>query len=61
VKQHVRHRIEDLLTFLSRELAQTRPDNTFMLTVISGSSLLAFTRFSEGAANAVTGVMRLFF
>jgi hypothetical protein len=28
--------------------------------VISGSSLLAFTRFSENGANAVTSLARLF-
>jgi hypothetical protein len=47
--------------FLSREHAQAKPDKTVTLTVISGSSILAFTRFSEnGAANAVTSLVRLF-
>jgi hypothetical protein len=60
VKHHTSQRIEGLATFLSREHAQTRPDNTFTLTVISGSSILAFTRLSESAANALIGMARLF-
>ena len=61
MKYHNRHRIEKFLTFLSREHAQAKPDKTVTLTVISGSSILAFTRFSEnGAANAVTSLVRLF-
>lgn len=58
--QHARHRITEFITFLSREHAQTKPDKTVTLTVISGSSLLAFTRFSENGANAVTSLARLF-
>jgi hypothetical protein len=30
------------------------------LSVISGTSVLAFTRLSNSAANAITGVVRLF-
>jgi hypothetical protein len=60
VTQHHRHRIQELLTFLSREVAQAKPDKTVTLTVISGSSLLAFTRFSENGASAVTSLVRLF-
>jgi hypothetical protein len=60
VKHHNRHRIEQFLTFLSRELAQTEPDKTVTLAVISGSSFLAFTRFSENGASAVTSLVRLF-
>jgi hypothetical protein len=52
--------IEQLVTFLSRERAQTRPDNTFTLSVISGTSVLALTRFSDSAATALTSVVRLF-
>ena len=59
MKHDIRLRIHELVTFLSRERAQTRPDNTFTLTVISGTSLLAFTRL-DGAANALMGVVRLF-
>jgi hypothetical protein len=60
VKQHDRHRIQEFLTFLSRERAQTKPDKTVTLALISGSSLLAVTRFSENGASAVTGLVRLF-
>jgi hypothetical protein len=60
VKQHDRHRIQEFLTFLSREHAQTKPDKTVTLTVISGSSFLAFTRISENGASAVSSLVRLF-
>jgi hypothetical protein len=60
VKHNQRHRIE-LVTFLSRERAQTKPEYTITLSVISGSSVLAFTRLSDSAANAMTGLVRLFF
>jgi hypothetical protein len=60
VKQHSRHRIQEFLTFLSREHAQAKPDKTVTLTVISGSSFLAFTRFSENGASAVSSLARLF-
>jgi hypothetical protein len=61
VKHNRRHRIQELVAFLSREHAQTMPDNAFTLSVISGSSVLALTRFSDSAANAITGLVRLFF
>jgi hypothetical protein len=51
---------KELLTFLSRECAQSRPETTFTLSVISGTSLLAFTRLSDSAANAFATVVRLF-
>jgi hypothetical protein len=60
VKYYTRHRVYEFITFLSREHAQTKPDKTVTLTVISGSSFLAFTRFSENGANAVTSLVRLF-
>ncbi len=60
MKQHNRHRIQEFLTFLSREHAQTKPDKTVTLTVISGSSFLAFTRVSENGASAVSSLVRLF-
>jgi hypothetical protein len=60
VKQQNRHRIQEFLTFLSREHAQAKPDKTVTLAVISGSSFLAFTRFSENGASAVTSLVRLF-
>lgn len=60
MKQHDRHRIQEFLTFLSREHAQTKPDKTVTLTVISGSSFLAFTRISENGASAVSSLVRLF-
>jgi hypothetical protein len=60
VKQNER-RIERVLTFLSREHAQTKPDSTVTLSVISGSSVLAFTKLSGSAVTALTGLARLFF
>ena len=60
MKHHDRHRIQEFLTFLSREHAQTKPDKTVTLTVISGSSFLAFTRLSENGASAVSSLVRLF-
>ena len=60
MEQHNRHRIQEFLTFLSREHAQTKPDKTVTLTVISGSSFLALTRVSENGASAVTSLVRLF-
>jgi hypothetical protein len=55
-----RHRIQELITFLSREHAQAKPDKTVTLTVISGSSFLAFTRISENGVSAVSSLARLF-
>ena len=49
------------VTLLARERAQVMPSSAFTLSVISGSSLLAFTRLSGSAANAVAGLVRLFF
>ncbi len=60
MKHHDRHRINEFLTFLSREHAQTKPDKTVTLAVISGSSFLAFTRVSENGASAVSSLVRLF-
>jgi hypothetical protein len=53
--------IERILTLLSREHAQTKPDGTVMLSVISGTSVLAFTRLSENALTAASGLVRLIF
>ena len=61
MKHNRRHRIQELVAFLSREHAQTMPDNAFTLTVISGSSVLAFTKLSGSAFSALTGLARLFF
>jgi hypothetical protein len=60
VTQHDGRRIERVLAFLSREVAQTKPDNTVMLSVISGTSLLAFTKVPGTAVTALTGLVRLF-
>jgi hypothetical protein len=60
VQLHRSQKIAELITFLSREHAQTKPDTTFTLSVISGTSVLALTRFSDSAATALTGVVRLF-
>lgn len=59
--QNNRRRIERGLAFLSRERAQTKPDSTMTLSVISGSSVLAFTKLSGSAVTALTGLVRLFF
>jgi hypothetical protein len=56
-----RSRISRALTFLSRECAQTRPNSTMTLSVISGSSVLALTKLSGSADTALTGLVRLFF
>jgi hypothetical protein len=62
MKHDRRHRIERFRAFLLRERAQTRPENVMTLSVLSGSSVLAFSHISDGAtATAVTRVVRLFF
>jgi hypothetical protein len=59
--QHSGRQIERVLAFLSREAAQTKPDNTVVLSVLSGTSLLAVTKVSgESAVTALTGLVRLF-
>ena len=58
--QHNERRIERALTFLSREHAQAKPDSTVMLSVISGTSVLALTKASGSAVTALTGLARLF-
>ena len=59
--QHIGRQIERVLAFLSREAAQTKPDNTVVLSVLSGTSLLAVTKVSgESAVTALTGLGRLF-
>jgi hypothetical protein len=59
--QNIGRPIGRALAFLSREAAQTKPDNTVVLSVISGTSLLAVTRLSgESAVTALTGLVRLF-
>ena len=60
MSRNQKHRIEKLFTALPRERAQTMPEYTLTLSVISGSSLLAFTRLSESAAHAITSVGRFF-
>ena len=58
--QHKGRHIKRVLAFLSREVAQAKPDNTVVLSVISGTSLLAFTRVPGSAVTALTGLVRLF-
>ena len=53
-------RFRRVITFLSRERAQAKPDTTVTLSVISASSVLAFTKYSDGAVTALTGLVRLF-
>ena len=60
MKQHIGRQIERVVTFLSRERAQSKPDGTVMLSVISGSSVLALTKWSGGAETALAGLVRLF-
>lgn len=58
--QYIGRQIERALAFLSREAAQAKPDNTVVLSVISGTSLLAVTKVSgESAVTALTGLVRL--
>jgi hypothetical protein len=60
--QQVGRDIARLITFLSRERGQVKPDNTVTLSVITGSSMLALSRLSDNAAaSAVTRLARLFF
>jgi hypothetical protein len=59
--QNVGRDIARLITFLSRERGQVKPDNTVTLSVITGSSMLALSRLSDNAAaSAVTRLVRLF-
>ena len=44
MKQDQKHRVEELVTHLARECAQTMPES----------------RLSNSAANGITGVVRLF-
>ena len=60
MKNDSRHRIERIATFLSREIAQTKPDSAVTLSVISGTSVLAVTRLSDNAVTALAGLVRLF-
>jgi hypothetical protein len=59
VKQDRKHRIQELVTRLAHERDQTMPQYAVTLSVISESSVLAFTRLSNSAANVSTGVVRL--
>jgi hypothetical protein len=62
VKHDRRHRIQKLASHLSRERAQAKPETVVTLSMMSGSSMLAFSRLSEDAAvSAVTRLVRLFF
>ena len=58
--KHDERRIGRVITFLSREHAQAKPDSTVMLSVISGTSVLALTKASGSAVTALTGLARLF-
>jgi hypothetical protein len=61
VTQHHGRRIERILTFLSREHGRTKPDNTVILSVISGSSILAVTKVPGTAMTALVALERLLF
>jgi hypothetical protein len=58
--KHHRRQIEQLLTFLSRERAEMKPEATMTLSVISGTSVLAFTKVSGSVMTALAGLVRLF-
>ena len=60
MKEHIGRQIERLVTLLSRERAQSKPDSTVMLSVISGSSVLALTKAPGAVETALAGVVRLF-
>jgi len=61
VNHNRRHRIERLKAFLSRQHAHTKPETAMTLSVLSGSSVLAFSRLSDNAAaTALTRLVRLF-
>ena len=53
-------RIERVIAFLACERAQSKPDNTVVLSVISGSSVLALSKV-PAAETALAGLVRLFF
>jgi hypothetical protein len=62
VKHNRSRLIEGIAAFLSRDDAQTKPETAVTLSVISGSSVLAFSRLSDNAAaTAVARLVRLFF
>ena len=61
MQQVQKHRIAQLVTRLAHERGQAMPEYTVTLSVISGSSVLAFSGLSNSAANVITGVVRLFF
>jgi hypothetical protein len=60
VAQYNGRYIRRAFAFLSREVAQAKPDNTVVLSVSSGTSLLAFTKVPGSAVTALTGLVRLF-
>jgi RNase P protein component len=62
VENNRRHRIRRLIAFLSRECADAKPETAVTLSVLSGSSVLAFSRLPDNAvATALTRAVRLFF
>jgi hypothetical protein len=60
VTQNNGRRIERVTAFLARELAQAKPDNTVVLSVISGTSVLALTKVPGSAVTALAGLARLY-
>jgi hypothetical protein len=59
--KHHRRRIERVITYLSRDRGQTQPNSAVTLSVISGTSVLAFTKLPGTAVTALAGLVRLFF
>jgi hypothetical protein len=56
-----RHQVQELISRLSRERAQTVPEYALTLSVVSGSTVLALaTTPSDSTTNAIKGVVRLF-
>jgi hypothetical protein len=55
-----RHQIQELISHLARERAQTVPEYALTLSVVSGSTVLALATPSDSTTNAIKGVVRLF-
>jgi hypothetical protein len=55
-----RHQIQELVSHLSRERAQTVPEYALTLSVVSGSTVFSLATPSDSTTNAIKGVVRLF-
>ena len=59
--KHCSKRIGRVITYLSRERGQTQQNGAVALSVISGTSVLAFTKLPGTAVTAVASLVRLLF